>query len=117
MSGYTYQQLEVIRERARGIGLRAEFSARTASEDPCLVVLVNKFDSISYFTDLARLTSILIYGGATPLAEEMDQIHATLTSGAAFAPVEPGSGRSCDVCSMGRLPAGCELIGCAEAPL
>lgn len=116
MSGYTYQQLETMRERALGIGLKAEFDTRTTDTDEAyLVVRVSSFDSIVYFLDLGRLTSISVYGAATEIAIETEVIHRTLTAGAAFAPVEPGSGRSCGLCTMAGLPAGCALIGCRAA--
>lgn len=111
---YTYQQLETIRERARALGLSAELDARASDPDePFLSIrLPEASDSLAYFTDLGRLSSLQTWGEATAAAAEIDKLHATLTADFPD-PLEPGYGRVCRGCAKALYPVGCESGGCA----
>jgi hypothetical protein len=79
---YTYQQLETIRERARALGLRAEFDARPSDPDePFLIVVMPEVaNSLAYFTDLGRLASVQAWSDVSDYAAELDAMHEALTA-------------------------------------
>jgi hypothetical protein len=88
MSGYTYRQLEVIRERALGLGLSVEYDTCEVSPDPtrpdpCLSIrpLVENTSSITYYLDRDRLTFLQAWGEFAPIAAKIDAVHAMLTDG------------------------------------
>jgi hypothetical protein len=122
----TYQQLEVIRERARALGMEADYEQCAVSpNDPCLSIrpVYREGGSITYYLDRERLTFLQAWGPFAEAAAEIEAVHATLT--ADF--IEPPQCARCYRCGAvlegsERLCARCEseLAGfwaSAEAPL
>jgi len=80
---YTYQQLEEIRERARALGLEAQFDGPKRDDlgEPFLVVVMPEVvNSLSYFTALGRLTTVQAWGDVSSSAAEIEAIHGVLTA-------------------------------------
>lgn len=114
MSGYTYQQLEVIRKRAKAIGLDAEFEPCATADIAAYLYVPTPVDgvSISYYPDQrSRLVMAMIWG-RIDFAAEIEALHATLTADFPE-PLEPGYGRVCRGCAKALYPVGCESGGCA----
>lgn len=82
MSGYTYQQLEVILERARALGMDAEIESRASDpEEPYLMIhQIAGCGSLTYFLDVGRFTELSGWGSLQAYAAEIDAVHATLTA-------------------------------------
>lgn len=124
---YTYQQLEVIRERAAEMGFFAHWHGER-SEDEAWMRVSRGVAEISMCFFPAR-PPMLSVEAREPLelahtAIELVAIYSTLTT--RLHDVRPTLeevidaqrsrplGDSCGLCAMSRLPAGCELVGCPE---
>lgn len=83
---YSPEQLEMIRQRAVGLGLEThnsgggDFGAAVSVRPDC-----DPSGSITYYEFYARLTTCQVWGDLAPVVAELEALHALLTYGEEFA--------------------------------
>lgn len=91
---YSPEQLELIRQRAVGLGLTTlqsrsgDFGAAVSVRPGC-----DPSGSITYYEFYDRLTTCQIWGELAPVVAELEVLHALLTAGPEFSALAP-SGES-----------------------